>query len=275
MQDIQIIVFPEYGLSGRPEDTYDSESLKIKKYPNFRPENFPFDKFSMNKMELREFRQSDPVMDLRKFYKSSGSFIPDLTMTKTHQVVPCDLESVHLPISTALAMISCAARDNRIYVVLNIFELYYCDFPCTEDDKLLFNANVVFDRYGVIVAHYRKFNTMLEPWIDQIYTPHESVFTTDFGVTFGQIIGIDLLKRNIINLYQQENQSVHNILLSTYPYDEMPFFSSKNDLDSYAFKWNKNLFVSGFSRDGSKTIIIDCYLQEFNVCLLFILFHFR
>lgn len=52
-------------------------------------------------------------------------------------------------------MISCSARDNLIYVVINIPEKVICkNEACPGDGKLYHNTNVVFDRAGKIMARY-------------------------------------------------------------------------------------------------------------------------
>lgn len=53
--------------------------------------------------------------------------------------------------------ISKAARDNEIYVVINIQEEMNCAEPhaedeyCPEEKNYLFNTNVVFDRNGAVI----------------------------------------------------------------------------------------------------------------------------
>jgi len=55
-----------------------------------------------------------------------------------------------------LKKISCAARDNNIYVVINIAEKAPCyDVPCPRDKVFYYNSNVVFDRTGKIIARLK------------------------------------------------------------------------------------------------------------------------
>lgn len=58
----------------------------------------------------------------------------------------------------ALRKISCAAKDNKIYVVINIAEKAPCtDVSCPRDKMFYYNSNVVFDRTGKIIARYLVF----------------------------------------------------------------------------------------------------------------------
>lgn len=55
-----------------------------------------------------------------------------------------------------LKKLSCAARLNHMYVVVNLPEIEYCkteeDSLCPEDLAYYYNTNVVFDREGRIIA---------------------------------------------------------------------------------------------------------------------------
>lgn len=57
--------------------------------------------------------------------------------------------------SQTLKRISCAAKENQIYVVINIAEKLPCNrSTCTKYDKVYYNTNIVFDRNGKIIARY-------------------------------------------------------------------------------------------------------------------------
>lgn len=54
-----------------------------------------------------------------------------------------------------LTKLSCAARDKKIYLVVNLDELVHCDLGtsgCPSDSALFYNTNIVFNRKGTIVA---------------------------------------------------------------------------------------------------------------------------
>ena len=65
-----------------------------------------------------------------------------------------------------LKSISCAAKANEIYVVINIAEKVPCESAeCRNDKVLYYNTNVVFDRTGKVIAKcvhvYKLFNRIL------------------------------------------------------------------------------------------------------------------
>lgn len=64
---------------------------------------------------------------------------------------------------------------------------------CSKDGYQLYNTNVVFDRTGMVVARYRKYNLFGEPGFNVTSEPELSTFRTDFDVTFGQFICFDIL----------------------------------------------------------------------------------
>ena len=71
------------------------------------------------------------------------------------------------------------------------------------DGYNLYNANLVFDRSGGLVAKYWKQNLFLEPVFD---VPAEKVFTSftsDFGVNFGTFTCFDALWDQSVELLRQ------------------------------------------------------------------------
>lgn len=71
------------------------------------------------------------------------------------------------------------------------------------DGYHLYNANLVFDRSGGLVAKYWKQNLFLEPVFD---VPAEKVFTSftsDFGVNFGTFTCFDALWDQSVELLRQ------------------------------------------------------------------------
>lgn len=67
------------------------------------------------------------------------------------------------------------------------------DEKCGDDGFMLFNTNVVFDRYGSVISKYRKFNLFNEAVMSQEEKPELATFTSDFGIQFGHFICFDIL----------------------------------------------------------------------------------
>ncbi|VVC93050.1 unnamed protein product, partial [Leptidea sinapis] len=81
-----------------------------------------------------------------------------------------------------LVKISTAAKENAVYVVINLQEVMDCENVtgeyCPEKKEYLFNTNInLFGEFTRTPA----------------LTPDLGVFTTDFGVTFGHFICFDLM----------------------------------------------------------------------------------
>lgn len=66
---------------------------------------------------------------------------------------------------------------------------------CGKDGKILYNTNVVFDRKGIIISKYRKFNLFNEKVMSTEQKPELAIFLTDFGIQFGHFICFDIIFR--------------------------------------------------------------------------------
>lgn len=98
--------------------------------------------------------------------------------------------------------LSKAARDNQIYVLVNVVEKDFCTpgsdackppYNVQNDGYSLYNTNIVFDRKGRIISRYRKVNLFIEPSTNDPLDQPLPIFETDFGVKFGHFICYDIL----------------------------------------------------------------------------------
>lgn len=64
---------------------------------------------------------------------------------------------------------------------------------CGEDEKILYNTNVVFDRNGTVISKYRKYNLFNEKVVAVEEKPELATFITDFGIQFGHFICFDII----------------------------------------------------------------------------------
>ncbi|XP_045454342.1 vanin-like protein 1 [Melitaea cinxia] len=183
---------------------------------------------------------------------------PEMTLTRGRSVVvPVNSTLKEYPVPALypdlydeiLVTISSAARQNEIYVVVNIEEYVNCvtnpdDEYCPQSNVYLFNTNVVFDRNGAIIDRYRKINLFGEFTRTPALTPDLGVFETDFGVTFGHYICFDLMFQvPAVQVVQQRN--ITDIVFTTMWFSEMPYLTAVEIQQAYAQSMNVNFLAAG------------------------------
>nr|XP_013189651.1 unnamed protein product [Amyelois transitella] len=148
----------------------------------------------------------------------------------------------------SLVAISKAARDNQIYVVINVQEQMDCSVNCPgeycpEKKTYHFNTNVVFDRTGAVIDRYRKINLFGEATRYPALEPDLGLFHTDFGVTFGHFICFDLMFQvPAIQLVQKYNLT--DVIFPTMWFSEMPFLTAVQIQEAYAYIMNVNFIAA-------------------------------
>ncbi|XP_011165400.1 vanin-like protein 1 [Solenopsis invicta] len=161
---------------------------------------------------------------------------------------PCTQDTIK--VSETLKKISCAARNNEIYVVLNIAEKEACTAePCPNDKVFYYNSNVVFDRTGKIIARYRKTNLFKEYQFNVTAVPEVVSFDTDFGVKFGTFICFDILFHEpALNLTR--DHQVTDIVYPTAWFSDAPFLTAVQTQTGWSSAEDVNLLASGYNRPG-------------------------
>lgn len=175
------------------------------------------------------------------------------TPEPTDNISPC--ESSDYPAGNLIKDISCSAKSFQRYVVVNIVTKAACpdsDMKANEDPRnctdradgmSYYNTNVVFDRRGVLISRYRKFNLFGED-VDRPHKPSMVSFETDFGVKFGHFICFDLMFRAPA-LELVRNQSITDIVFTSMWFSEMPFLTGVQVQQNWAFTNNVNLLAAG------------------------------
>lgn len=166
---------------------------------------------------------------------------------------PCDSDKY--PAENSMKQISCSAKTYQRYVVVNMVTKAKCPDPemtanndprnCSarSDGFSYYNTNVVFDRKGILVSRYRKFNLFGES-VDKPFKPAMVTFDTDFGVKFGHFICFDLAFRYpALELVKSLN--VSDIIFPTMWFSEMPFLTAVQIQQNWAFTNNVNLLSAG------------------------------
>ncbi|XP_023245626.1 vanin-like protein 2 [Copidosoma floridanum] len=198
--------------------------------------------YSADILVFPESSLSTPTsMDPKISRSEAASYVPD----PRDNLVPCDDKTY----AYSLRTISCAARDHRMYVVVNHREKVDClgnTTGCPSDNLLIYNTNVAFDRQGRVIARYRKFNLFGERGTNVTEDPVTSTFRTDFGVTFGQFICFDVLfSRPALNLTTQ--MGIRDIIFSSHWFSELPFLVSVQAQAGWAHANDVNLLSSGYN----------------------------
>ncbi|KAK6644954.1 hypothetical protein RUM43_001230 [Polyplax serrata] len=154
-------------------------------------------------------------------------------------------------LSIIMSRISCAAQNNKIYVVINLPEMRSIE-EADGVKKYKYNTNVVFDRNGAVVARYAKYNLFDEFNTNKPKEPELSFFTTDFGVTFGTFICFDILFQEptlvLVNRYK-----ITDFLFTSQWFSELPFLTALQAQRGWAEANDVNLLASGYNdpRRGS------------------------
>ncbi|XP_033222732.1 vanin-like protein 2 [Belonocnema kinseyi] len=181
----------------------------------------------------------------RKYKAPLASYVPN----PTEKVTPCGDENTK--VSKTLEIMSCVAKEYNTYVVINHLEKDDCT-NCSSDKINLYNSNIAFDRTGRIISRYRKYNLFLEPGINVTSKPEISIFETDFGVKFGQLICFDILHEkpalDLLNKHQ-----VADFVLSVHWFDELPFLVAVEVLAAWSYANNVNLLSSGYNNPSTGT----------------------
>ncbi|CAK1541580.1 unnamed protein product [Leptosia nina] len=169
--------------------------------------------------------------------------IPIKSLLKEHPIPAVRPDLYH----EILVAISTAARENDIYVVVNIQEILNCPAPeeeCPEMKTYIFNANVVFDRQGAVIDRYRKMNLFGEYTRTPALKPELGVFSTDFGVTFGHFICFDL-KFQVPGIQTPQKLNVTDIIFPAMWVSELPYLTAVQIQEGYAIAMNVNLIAAG------------------------------
>ncbi|XP_014254899.1 vanin-like protein 2 [Cimex lectularius] len=180
---------------------------------------------ALNKVDIIVF----PEIGLMNYDRSVFVEVPD----PEKKVTPAEDSTQDL----VLQIISKAAKDNSMYVVVNLHEIH----NASEITK--YNTNVVLDRSGTIIARYRKFNLFGEAYLNITKEPEIETFTTDFGVKFGMFICFDILFASpAFDLARMKD--VHDIVFPSAWFSELPFLTAIQAQSSWSFATDINLLAA-------------------------------
>ncbi|XP_015600121.1 vanin-like protein 1 [Cephus cinctus] len=178
----------------------------------------------------------------RTNYTSYSSFIPN----ESEGVIPCGNASS--TVIEALKIMSCAARNYSMYILVNVNEKENCTnaTSCPSDGYYFYSTNVVFNRSGSIISKYRKYNLFNQPGFDITSSAQNATFVSDFNVTFGHFIGFDITYRYPA-LSLLENVNVTDILFPSRWYSQLPYTTAVQVQAAWAHRNNVNFLAAGYS----------------------------
>lgn len=179
-------------------------------------------------------------------------------------VIPCTDASGD--IEEAIRDLSCEAKNQSIYVVVNVPEKEQCTKNstenCPEKGVIYYNSNVVFDRSGTVVARYRKFNLFGETGFSSTPEPEFSTFQSDFGVKFGIFTCFDIMfEKPAISLVK--DHGVTDIVFPTAWFSELPFLTAVQIQTAWAHAMDVNFLASGYNNPsvGSTGSVIYAVME--------------
>ncbi|XP_066905115.1 vanin-like protein 2 [Halyomorpha halys] len=153
-------------------------------------------------------------------------------------IAPVDNSSLH----PVLRQLSNAAKDNQVYVSFTIHE----KDESPSGEVLKYNTNVVFDRNGIIVARYRKYNLFNENHLNITKVPEVAFFDSDFGVRFGMFICFDIFfKEPALTLVNEKH--ITDIIFPSWWFSELPSLLSVQMQFSWAYMTDTNLLAAGIN----------------------------
>lgn len=129
-----------------------------------------------------------------------------------------------------LVELSCAARNVRKYLVINLSEKelnlnHGANLSKGLNEWNIYNTNVVFDRDGKVISRYRKYHLYINEG-NTTAEPEFGIFNTDFGVTFGHFICYDILfytpAQELVEKY-----NLTDIIFTNKFVSELPFLTGK------------------------------------------------
>ncbi|CAL4068792.1 unnamed protein product [Meganyctiphanes norvegica] len=187
-------------------------------------------------------------------FRTLMQFLPD----PAENVEPCalDMAPEHFE---AIQILSCAAKANQAYLVVNLGELVPCSnhvynpFNIAIDERRwcppggyhFYNTEIVLDRTGVVIVKYHKKNLFLEPAYTDGEQPDEAaLFTTDFGITFSCQVCFDIAYYHP-GVSNVDNHDIKDVVMSTSWLDMLPFHIADAVQNAWSRGLGVNLMVAG------------------------------
>ncbi|XP_063905156.1 vanin-like protein 2 [Zophobas morio] len=158
------------------------------------------------------------------------------------------------PDAPIVTKLSTLAKQATIYLVVNLLEKVDTRTP------KYYNTNLVFDRNGNVIKKYRKINLFGEPNLAPGSSNQSTIFSTDFGVTFGIFTCFDILYTNPSRTVLTNN--ITDVVYPTSWFSTMPFYASLSVQHGYSTSTKVNLLAANLgepqnTHGGSGIYLVD------------------
>ncbi|XP_018796951.1 PREDICTED: vanin-like protein 1 [Bactrocera latifrons] len=197
-------------------------------------------------------------------------YTPIVVPAPSDDVIACNADEAHY--NYIISRMSCYARSLGLYVLINVVEVHNCTQTQNLSDLVancaIYNANVVFDRHGVVISRYRKYNLIGSEWLYFNYTSQpeqEAIFHTDFNVTFGHFTRMDLLYARPAQALVQ--RGITDFLHPSKWQSELPFLTAVQLHQSWSFGNNVNLLVAGTNDPSNGRSGTGIYAGKYGVLI--------
>ena len=154
------------------------------------------------------------IYGIRMSRKRMSLFAETIPDPKNSHRIPCEDPEFKGKSTEIQRLLSCIARDNKMFLVINMAGRESChrELGCPSDGQYLFNTNVVFSPKGEIVARYYKTHLYEESWFNPAKSAEVITFNTPFG-KFATFICFDVMFKNPA-VEAVEKYNIRNIVSS-------------------------------------------------------------
>lgn len=129
-------------------------------------------KYAVELNESADLYNSTSFDNTCDYSKQSAVRIPCGRSNRKHRIINFPLYK------QIISKLSFNAKQNKIYVLVNVIERSNCGGSGTLESCALYSSNLVFDRNGCIVSRYRKFSTKYDPMLNSTNIPEVQIFYT-------------------------------------------------------------------------------------------------
>lgn len=199
----------------------------------------------------------------RENFMKLAEHVPD---PKKKKFNPCTEHAIDRPV---LYTVSCLARENKIYTLINLADVQpceescdadkiHCSTKCPEDGVFFYNTDVVFDREGNIIARYYKMHPYFEI-VNTLEEPNFITFETDFG-KFGMIVCFDSIFEEAVRLVK--DYGIDTLLFPTYWFDDIVPFNAVEFQQSWAIANDVNFIAANTHFPGTGSLGSGIYSKK-------------
>lgn len=259
-QNVSIIVFPEYGITGRIPEDRNSALAWMEEVPNPMSASFsqePCMKYK-NKRTSRDLCLTCLAKSENRFVLKALQCLAQVysitLVANMAEVEYCHSTATQNPPLTSQPVTMATSRHTAVRpgkgrsTNSDTRKNSVFDPDCPADGRFQFNTNVVFDSTGTLVVRYRKQHLYDEPQFDTPPKATPGVFDTAFG-RFATFVCYD------INFYYSSadvvfRHEVDSVAMTSFWSDALPTSSPVQTHSGWALGTEVNLLTSNVRLEG-------------------------